>query len=88
MDLTFREAGGLKIPFAESGQGASETVVLTSSWPESVLAFRKVWDRLAEQFHVIAIDLPGYGQSERRDKGISRSVRERVGIGPNALRSS
>ena len=66
MDLAFREADGLRIRFAESGQGASETVVLTSPWPESVLAFRKVWERLAEQFHVLAIDLPGYGQSERQ----------------------
>src|ERR1700690_3536772 len=66
MDAAIREADGLKIRFAEAGQGGSETVVLTSPWPESLLAFRKVWDRLAEQFHVIAIDLPGYGQSERQ----------------------
>ena len=44
----------------------SETAVLTSPWPESVLAFRKVWDRLAEQFHLVGIDLPGFGQSERQ----------------------
>src|SRR5271156_1547498 len=66
MDLAIREADGVKIRFAEAGQGRSETVVLTSPWPESVLAFRKVWDRLAERFHVVAIDLPGYGQSERQ----------------------
>ncbi len=41
-------------------------VVLTSPWPESLFAFRKVWDRLAEQFHLVAIDLPGFGQSERQ----------------------
>jgi pimeloyl-ACP methyl ester carboxylesterase len=65
MNLTFREADGLMIRFAEAKGGGNETAVLTSPWPESVLAFRKIWDRLAEQFHVIAIDLPGYGQSER-----------------------
>ena len=66
MDLAIREADGVKIRFAEAGQGASETVVLTSPWPESLLAFRKVWDRLAQRFHLIAIDLPGFGQSERQ----------------------
>ena len=66
MDLAIREADSLKIRFAEAGQGRSETVVLTSPWPESVLAFRKVWDRLAERFHLIGIDLPGFGQSERQ----------------------
>ena len=66
MDLAIRNADGVKIRFAEAGQGASETAVLTSPWPESLLAFRKVWDRLAEQFHLVAIDLPGFGQSERQ----------------------
>src|ERR1700722_9524923 len=66
MDLAFRVADNVDIRFAEAGGGSAETVVLTSPWPESVLAFRKVWDRLAERFHVVAIDLPGFGQSERQ----------------------
>jgi pimeloyl-ACP methyl ester carboxylesterase len=66
MDLAIREADGVKIRFAEAGQEGRETAVLTSPWPESLLAFRKVWDRLAEQFHLVAVDLPGFGQSERQ----------------------
>ena len=66
MDLAIREADSVKIRFAEAGQGGRETAILTSPWPESLLAFRKVWDRLAERFHLVAIDLPGFGQSERQ----------------------
>jgi pimeloyl-ACP methyl ester carboxylesterase len=66
MDLAIKEADGVKIRFAESGARGTETAVLTSPWPESVLAFRKVWESLAERFHVVAIDLPGFGQSERQ----------------------
>src|SRR5258706_9082235 len=66
MSPEIREADGVKIRFAEAGQGGSETVVLTCPWPESLFAFRKVWDRLAERFHLVAIDLPGFGQSEGR----------------------
>jgi len=66
IDPAIREADGVKIRFAEAGPAGGETVVLTSPWPESLFAFRKVWDRLAEQFHVVAIDLPGFGQSERQ----------------------
>src|SRR3984957_19884445 len=66
MDLSIREADGGQIRVAGAKQGGGETVVLTSPWPESVLAFRKVWDRLAARFHLVAIDLPGYGQSERQ----------------------
>jgi pimeloyl-ACP methyl ester carboxylesterase len=66
MEPAMREADGVKIRFAEAGHGGTETVVMTSPWPESLFAFRKLWDRLAEQFHVVAIDLPGFGQSERQ----------------------
>jgi pimeloyl-ACP methyl ester carboxylesterase len=66
MKPAFRTADRVKIRYAEAGRGVGETVVLTSPWPESLFAFRKVWGRLAERFHVIAIDLPGFGQSDRR----------------------
>jgi pimeloyl-ACP methyl ester carboxylesterase len=66
MRLAIREADGVKIRFAEAGQGGNETALLTCPWPESLFAFREVWDRLAEQFHVVAIDLPGFGKSEGR----------------------
>lgn len=62
----FRTADRVRIRYAEAGRGLGETVVLTSPWPESLFAFRKVWGRLAERFHMIAIDLPGFGQSDRR----------------------
>ena len=94
MHTAIREADGVKVRFAEAGQGKSETAVLTSPWPESLLAFRKVWDRLAEQFHLIAIDLPGFGRSERQldllspasDGGIPSGTGEGVGLGSGALR--
>src|SRR5713226_4635341 len=66
MKATFREAVGLNIRWAEAGEGAGDTVVLTCPWPESLFAFHKVWERLAQHFHLVAIDLPGFGQSERR----------------------
>ena len=66
MKPAFRTADGVRIRYAEAGRGAGETVVLTCPWPESLFAFRKVWGRLAQRFHVIAIDLPGFGQSDRR----------------------
>src|SRR5262249_30171701 len=36
-------------------------------WPESVFAYEPVWARLAEPAHLVAIDLPGFGRSERSD---------------------
>jgi pimeloyl-ACP methyl ester carboxylesterase len=68
METAIREADGVTIRCAEAGEIGTETVVLTCPWPESLLAFREVWDRMAERFHLVAIDLPGFGQSEERQE--------------------
>jgi pimeloyl-ACP methyl ester carboxylesterase len=44
---------------------------LLSPWPESLLAFEPTWARLAEHAHLLAVDLPGFGRSERRDALLS-----------------
>ncbi len=41
-------------------------MLLTSPWPESVYAFAPIWATLAEHARLFAIDLPGFGASERR----------------------
>jgi pimeloyl-ACP methyl ester carboxylesterase len=62
----FRMIDGLKIRFAES-EDKSEHALLLSPWPESLFAFDQMWDRLADRAHLVAVDLPGFGQSERRE---------------------
>lgn len=66
-----RAVDGLRIRFAESGGSASHRLVLTSPWPESLLAFQPIWPRLSAAARVLAIDLPGFGRSERRDSLLS-----------------
>jgi pimeloyl-ACP methyl ester carboxylesterase len=41
-------------------------MLLTCPWPESVYAFAPMWDSLAEHARLFAVDLPGFGASERR----------------------
>src|SRR5205807_7462745 len=53
-------------PLRRGRAGWKRNGCLDLPWPESLFAFRKVWERLAERFHLIAIDLPGFGQSEGR----------------------
>jgi len=62
----FRTIDGVSIRFAESDRRAADALLL-SPWPESVFAYEAVWSRLAETTHLVAIDLPGFGRSERRD---------------------
>jgi pimeloyl-ACP methyl ester carboxylesterase len=61
-----READGLAIRYAETDGGAGETVLLLNPWPESLFAWNSIWSSLAQTAQLVAIDLPGFGQSERR----------------------
>jgi pimeloyl-ACP methyl ester carboxylesterase len=67
-----RPIDGLSIRFAESeDRGDGNEALLLSPWPESLFAFDQMWSRLAQQAHLVAIDLPGFGHSERRDELLS-----------------
>jgi pimeloyl-ACP methyl ester carboxylesterase len=61
-----RMADGLEIRCAESAEAGAQTVVLLNPWPESLFAWDSIWSRLAESARLVAIDLPGFGQSEGR----------------------
>ena len=65
-EMRFRLIGGLTVRFAASEDHADQALLL-SPWPESLLAFEPVWWRLAEHTHLVAVDLPGFGHSQRSD---------------------
>jgi pimeloyl-ACP methyl ester carboxylesterase len=67
----FRTLDGLKIRYADSLGSHEPTLLLTSPWPESLYAFAPLWDTLAARARLFAIDLPGFGASERRDDLLS-----------------
>jgi len=71
MRIGFRAVDGLQIRFAESDSSASRCLVLTSPWPESLLTFERVWARLSAAARLVAVDLPGFGRSERRPELLS-----------------
>jgi pimeloyl-ACP methyl ester carboxylesterase len=66
MQTRFRTIDGLSIRFAE-GEQRDDHALLLSPWPESLLAFEPAWARLAEHTHLVAVDLPGFGHSQRRE---------------------
>jgi pimeloyl-ACP methyl ester carboxylesterase len=72
ISMRFRTIDGLSIRFAESQSGdANEHALLLSPWPESLLAFQQMWEQLAQHAHLVAVDLPGFGHSQRRDTLLS-----------------
>ena len=69
--VRFRTIGGVRVRYADSGEPREPAVLLTSPWPESIYAFAPMWATLSEHGRLFAVDLPGFGASERRDDLLS-----------------
>jgi pimeloyl-ACP methyl ester carboxylesterase len=66
MPTRTRQVDGLTIRYTEIDAADRPVILLTSPWPESLLAFRRVWPALATSARLVAIDLPGFGHSQGR----------------------
>jgi len=62
----FIEAAGLNWHFAETGDPANETIVFIHGMPECWYTWHHQITELDDQFHCIAIDTKGFGQSDHR----------------------
>ncbi len=71
MHVRFRTVDGIAIRYAESDERQDNPVLLTNPWPESLYAFLPIWQTLSQHSYLLAIDLPGFGQSERRNDLLS-----------------
>jgi pimeloyl-ACP methyl ester carboxylesterase len=65
--VQFRTIDGVRVRYADTEGLRKQTIVLTSPWPESLYAFTPIWATLSEHARLFAVDLPGFGASERRD---------------------
>jgi len=54
---------GQKIHYVEAGQKGRQIALLIHGWSSSWYAMSPIMGLLAQRFHCIAVDLPGYGQS-------------------------
>ena len=57
------EAAGLQLAYREQGSGPP--VLLLHGWPTSSFLWRNVMPPIAERNRVIALDLPGFGASDK-----------------------
>lgn len=58
------EIDNIKIAYREVGNANKPTIVLLHGYPSSSHQYRKVLNQLAEEYHLIAPDYPGYGNSD------------------------
>ena len=61
------EVEGLKIAYREAGDPKAPKLVLLHGFPASSHQYRNLVPALADRFHVIAPDYPGFGESDAPD---------------------
>ncbi len=55
---------GLSIAYREVGHASKPTILLLHGYPSSSHQYRKVLNQLGDEFHLIAPDYPGFGNSD------------------------
>jgi pimeloyl-ACP methyl ester carboxylesterase len=58
------DVDGLKIFYREAGRADAPALLLLHGFPSASHMFRDLIPLLADRFHIVAPDLPGFGQSE------------------------
>jgi pimeloyl-ACP methyl ester carboxylesterase len=58
------DIGGLKICYREAGRAEAPTLLLLHGFPTAGHMFRDLIPLLADSYHLVAPDLPGFGQSD------------------------
>ncbi|MEU5878570.1 alpha/beta hydrolase [Spirillospora sp. NPDC047279] len=59
----FARIDGLEVFYREAGTPSAPTLVLLHGFPTSSIAYRTLIEELADEFHLIAPDYPGFGLS-------------------------
>jgi len=62
----FRVCDGVRVRYADTKADSDTTVLMLAPWPESLWAFRRIWDRVTPLGRVVALDMPGFGHSDQQ----------------------
>ena len=71
MSIHYRtvDVAGHRVAYREAGDPARPTLLLLHGFPTSSHMFRDLIPLLADRFHLVAPDLPGFGFTESPDRG-------------------
>jgi len=56
----------VRVRYADTKADSDTTVLMLAPWPESLWAFRRIWDRVTPLGRVVALDMPGFGHSDQQ----------------------
>ncbi len=61
----FRVCDGVRVRYADTKAKSDTTLLMLAPWPESLWAFRRIWNQVKTLGRVVAIDMPGFGHSDQ-----------------------
>src|SRR6202012_4464041 len=64
-----QSVGDVDVFYREAGPKTAPTILLLHGYPTSSHMFRDLISRLSDQFHLVAPDLPGFGQTKAPSRG-------------------
>jgi len=70
MQFRTLEVGGVKLFYREAGNAGAPRLVLLHGFPASSHQYRNLIPALADRFHIVAPDYPGFGNSDMPDPNV------------------
>lgn len=64
----YKQAGDVKVFYREAGDPKSPTLLMLHGFAGSSFMFRDLIAQLADRYHLIAPDLPGFGYTEAPER--------------------
>ena len=61
----FRVCDGVRVRYADTKADSDTVVLMLAPWPESLWAFRRIWERVRAVGRIVALDMPGFGHSDQ-----------------------
>ncbi|WP_158847409.1 alpha/beta fold hydrolase [Algibacter sp. L1A34] len=79
------EVNGINIAYREAGNPENPSIVLLHGFPASSHQYRKVLNQLSNEYHLIAPDYPGFGNSDFPDSNTFEYTFDNLAITINAF---
>jgi pimeloyl-ACP methyl ester carboxylesterase len=67
----FRVCDGTRVRYADTRANSDTVILMLAPWPETLWAYRRVWDEVGAVGRVVALDMPGFGHSDQPERLIA-----------------